>query len=87
MIMGILVLALGACSDEDGSLMTPDYGYEIDTWAGNSEIYEFTPRSHPGKTCVMYMLDPGLLGFATGGDAMGLQCFDKPLGIDLKVGE
>jgi hypothetical protein len=49
--------------------MTPDYAYEIDTWGGNSEIYEFTPRSNSAKTCVMFMLDSG--------KAMSLECFDK----------
>lgn len=51
------------------ALITPDYAYEIDTWGGNSEIYEFTPQSAPNMTCVMYMLDSG--------KAMGLQCFPK----------
>ncbi len=51
-------------------LETPDYNYEIDTWGANSEVYEFTPKSHPGKFCVMLMLDNA--------QSMGLQCFDKP---------
>jgi len=50
-------------------LVTPDYAYEIDTWGANSEIYEFTPKSHKGKTCVLFALD----NLA----AVGLQCFDK----------
>lgn len=53
-----------------GKLIQPDHEYEIDTWGSNSEIYEFTPRSHTGYTCVMLMLDNG--------NAMGLQCFPKP---------
>ena len=69
-----LILLVG-CGDgalttpSTGDLMDPDFAYEIDTWGGNSEIYEFTPKSNPDKTCVMFMLDSG--------GAMGLQCFDK----------
>jgi hypothetical protein len=51
-------------------LSTPDFNYEIDTWGTNSDVYEFTPKSNAGKTCVFLMLDSGV--------AMGLQCFDKP---------
>jgi len=74
----ILVGALSGCGDgaittgSTNDLMTPDHNYEIDTWGTNSEIYEFTPKSNNEKTCVFVMLDSG--------DAMGLQCFDKPQG-------
>lgn len=50
-------------------LETPDAAYEVDTWGSNSEVYEFTPQTAKGKTCVMLMLDSGR--------AMGLECFDK----------
>jgi len=69
------LLFLSACdsglltSPSTGDLMTPTHAYEIDTWGGNSEIYEFTPKSNSKKTCVMFMLDSG--------KAMALQCFDK----------
>lgn len=68
-------LTMAACDDgvfttpTTNELMTPTHNYEIDTWGANSEIYEFTPKSHDGKVCVMLMLDNG--------NAMGLQCFDK----------
>lgn len=41
------------------SLLDPDYMYELDTWAENSELYEFTPRSNTAYSCIMYMLDSG----------------------------
>lgn len=50
-------------------LVQPDAEYEIDTWGSNSEVYEFTPKTLPNKTCIMVMLDSG--------KAMGLQCYDK----------
>ena len=53
-----------------GNLIPPTHEYEIDTWGANSEVYEFTPRSNTGYTCVMLMLDNS--------KAMGLQCFPKP---------
>lgn len=53
-------------------LVTVDHEYEIDTYGANSEVYEFTPRSNPAKSCVFLMLDDG--------GAMGLFCFDKPKG-------
>lgn len=70
-----LFLSLTGCSDgvftthTTNDLETPDHNYEIDTWGSNSEVYEFTPKSHIGKSCVFLMLDNG--------KAMGLQCFDK----------
>ena len=77
LIAGIAVLALVGCEDggnwttpTTNALVDPDHNYELDTWGENSEIYEFTPKSHPGMTCVMFMLDSG--------KAMGLQCFPKP---------
>ncbi|GEM_PF-6207871 len=48
------------------SLLPPDFAYELDTWAANSELYEFTPRSNTNYSCMMYMLDSG--------NAMGLRC-------------
>ena len=76
LLVAAAALALTACEDgaittvTTNDLMTPNFNYEIDTWGSNSEVYEFTPKSHPGKSCVMFMLDSGA--------AMGLQCFDKP---------
>lgn len=61
----------GMSAPTTGKLVTPTHEYEIDTWGANSEVYEFTPRSHTGKTCVVFMLDSGR--------AMGMQCFDKPV--------
>ncbi len=73
--LAILITAtigLAACDAPTFSdLVDPDHSYEIDTWAENSEVYEFTPKSNPRKTCIMVMLDSG--------KAMGLQCFDKPV--------
>ncbi len=73
--IGILAAAafgLAACDAPSFTdLVAPDHAYEIDTWAENSEVYEFTPKSNPKKTCIMVMLDSGA--------AMGLQCFDKPV--------
>lgn len=51
------------------NLMTPDYNYEIDTWGSNSQIYEFTPKSHKGKSCVILKIGVS--------QTRGLQCFDK----------
>lgn len=48
------------------NLLPPDFAYELDTWAANSELYEFTPRSNTNYSCIMYMLDSG--------QAMGLRC-------------
>lgn len=59
----------GAVDTSDFALAQPDAEYELDTWGFNSEVYEFTPRTAPHKTCVMLMLDNGR--------AVGLQCFDK----------
>jgi hypothetical protein len=47
-------------------LQQPVAEYELDTWGTNSEVYEFTLKSVPNKTCVMLMLDSG--------KAVGLQC-------------
>jgi len=71
------LLALTACDGglpdiQNNGLVQPTHEYEIDTWGSDSEVYEFTPRSNPNKTCVMIMPDSGLV--------MGLQCFDKPQG-------
>lgn len=75
-VLVMALLALTGCNDgafttaTTNDLMVPDHNYEIDTWGSNSEIYEFTPKSNSGKSCVFLMLDSG--------SAMGLQCFDKP---------
>tara|TARA_R110002167_G_scaffold261065_2_gene467535 strand:+ start:5332 stop:5775 length:444 start_codon:yes stop_codon:yes gene_type:complete len=50
-------------------LLPPDFFYELDTWAENSELYEFTPRSNTAYSCTMFMLDSG--------KAMGLRCEPK----------
>ena len=70
-----MILALTACDDgafttsTTNPLVTPDANYELDTWGANSEVYEFTPRTAPHMTCIMFMLDNS--------KAMGLQCFVK----------
>jgi|GEM_PF-2783685 len=51
-------------------LRKTDAGYEIDTWGANSEVYEFTPKTAPWKTCVVYLTDNIR--------AAAMQCFDKP---------
>lgn len=51
------------------NLLPPDFAYELDTWAENSELYEFTPRSNTAYSCTLYMLDAG--------NAMGLRCGPK----------
>ena len=66
----LAVTALLMLASTTGKLIKPTHEYEIDTWGSNSEIYEFTPRSNTGMTCVMFMLDNS--------KAMGLQCFPKP---------
>lgn len=77
LVVGFLVAVLSGCDNgvfttaTTNALEKPDYNYEIDTWGSNSEVYEFTPKSNTGKSCVMFMLDSGA--------AMGLQCFDKPV--------
>ena len=74
----ISLLLLTAC--DDGPIQTPtvwdlvgpDHAYEIDTWGKNSEIYEITPKSHTGKTCIIFILDNLR--------STSMQCFDKPKG-------
>lgn len=71
-ILAAAAFGLAACDAPSlTDLVDPDHAYEIDTWAENSEVYEFTPKSNPNKTCIMVMLDNG--------NDMGLQCFDKPV--------
>lgn len=71
----VIALALGlagcdGCTDTNTyPLLQPEHEYELDTWGYNSEVYEFTPKSNPGYTCVMLMLDNGR--------AVGFQCFAK----------
>jgi len=73
-MIGIVILSLMGCDGfspdiQNNPLIQPDFEYEIDTWGSNSEIYEFTPKSNPNYTCVMFALDNL--------NAMGLQCFPK----------
>ena len=69
------VLFLSGCDSLSGpdiqnnDLVQPTHEYEIDTWGTNSEVYEFTPRSNPNKTCVVFMLDNM--------KAMDMECFPK----------
>ncbi|MDB1124978.1 hypothetical protein [Vibrio algarum] len=68
--MGLSCIPKGP-QGERKSLLPADYAYELDTWAANSEIYEFTPRSNTDYSCIMYMLDSG--------NAMGLRCEPKAM--------
>ncbi len=67
----LLPVLLAGCSSETRKLptQTPDYAYELDTWAENSEVYEFSPVASPDQACVMLMLDRG--------NAMAMDCFPK----------
>ena len=69
-------LLLAGCDNNTTNLATqnPDFAYELDTWAENSEVYEFTPQASPDQACIMLMLDSG--------NAMAMDCFPKG-----KVGE
>lgn len=70
-------LALAGCGGGNGAvttpstnaLMQPDVYYELDTWGSNSEMYEFTPRTAPEKTCIVFLTD--------GKHRPAMQCFDK----------
>ncbi|UGA57326.1 hypothetical protein [Vibrio sp. VB16] len=66
--MGLSCIPKGPQGKLD-KLLPADFAYELDTWAANSEIYEFTPRSNTNYSCLMYMLDSG--------NAMGLRCAPK----------
>ncbi len=66
--MGLSCIPKGV-QGEAVKLLPPDYAYELDTWAENSELYEFTPRSNTAYSCTMFMLDSG--------KAMGLRCEPK----------
>lgn len=77
MLVGVMALfLLTACDNgpfsapSTGDLVSPTYAYELDTWMANSEIYEFTPKSHTGKTCVVFVNDDVT--------TLAMQCFDKP---------
>ncbi len=59
------------------NLLAPDFAYELDTWAQNSELYEFTPRSNTAYSCTMYMLDAG--------NAMGLRCEPKTANVPAAI--
>ena len=66
----IIMLNLAACSAPSTfSLQQPDASYELDTWAENSEIYEFTPKANSNIACVVFILDN--LNTAS------MQCFPK----------
>ena len=66
----IIMLSLAACSTPSTfSLQEPDASYELDTWAENSEIYEFTPKANSNVACVVFILDN--LNTAS------MQCFPK----------
>ena len=54
-----------------GKLIPPTHEYEIDTWGSNSEVYEFTPRSNPNMTCVVFLNDAIT--------AVSMQCFPQPI--------
>ena len=41
-------------------LMQPSAEYELDTWGSNSEVYEFTPKTAPDHTCVVFLTDSSL---------------------------
>ena len=69
------MLMLTACDGvtpdiQNNSLMQPTAEYELDTWMENSEVYEFTPVTHTGKTCVVFI--PDNMG------SVAMQCFNKP---------
>ena len=72
-VVGAAALLVSGCDgspDPAGfSLMQPDHEYEVDTWGYNSEVYEITPRSNPGYSCLMWMLDSG--------QSMSVACFPK----------
>ncbi len=57
--------------------LKPDHSYELDTWAENSEVYEFTPRSRLDWTCQVYILDNL--------SSMSMKCFPKPNSIDYNL--
>ena len=66
----IILLNLAACSAPSTfPLQEPDASYELDTWAENSEIYEFTPKANSNVACVVFILDN--LNTAS------MQCFPK----------
>jgi len=66
----IILLNLAACSAPSTfPLQDPDASYELDTWAENSEIYEFTPKANSNIACVVFILDN--LNTAS------MQCFPK----------
>lgn len=74
LVVSLTALLVSGCDGlapdiQNNDLMQPDHEYEIDTWAENSEVYEFTPRSNSAYTCVFVALDNL--------KAMGLQCFQK----------
>ncbi len=74
-VASLAILTITGCDGpiDVGSfpLEKPTAEYEIDTWGSNSEVYEFTPKTNPGYTCVFVILDSG--------DATALQCFPKPV--------
>ncbi len=67
----LAALSLNGCDSRTTKLstQTPDFAYELDTWAENSEVYEFTLKASPDQACIMLMLDSGR--------AMAIDCFPK----------
>ncbi|MEH6472028.1 MAG: hypothetical protein V7752_12335 [Halopseudomonas sp.] len=67
----VTALLLAGCDNKTTNLSTqdPDFAYELDTWAENSEVYEFTLKASPDQACIMLMLDSGV--------AMAMDCFPK----------
>ncbi|MEH6626385.1 MAG: hypothetical protein V7739_08070 [Motiliproteus sp.] len=71
-LAAVMALLLAGCdngSTTNLSTQDPDFAYELDTWAENSEVYEFTMQSNPNQACIMLMLDSG--------KAMAMDCFPK----------
>ncbi len=71
MIVIASTFALTACIPEQNSypMEQPTRVYEVDAWGTNPDIYEFTPKGYPDKTCLILV---------SGGDqSAGLECFNK----------
>ncbi len=71
-LVAAMALLLAGCDNGTTTNLAtqdPDFAYELDTWAENSEIYEFTMKSNPNQACIMLMLDSG--------KAMAMDCFPK----------
>jgi len=53
----LILAALITATTFAGELINPSASYELDTWGSNSEVYEFTPKTNPNYTCVVFILD------------------------------